>query len=335
MENIKNTQILLHARPKGRVELTDFAVKTVDIPELVDGQVLIKIDYISLDPAIRGWMNAGTTYIAGIELGAVIRAFAAGRVFASKNPNFRKGDTVTGLLGAQTYAVSDGRGIEKVNAKKKVPLSWHLGVLGMPGMTAYFGLLARGLPKAGQTVFVSAAAGMVGSLVGQIAKMKGCRVVGSAGGAAKCAYLINDLGFDVAIDYKNEDLTDALKTACPNGIDVFFDNVGGETLDAGLANLARGARVVICGAVSQYNNTTAIHGPKNYLKIVSARGTMTGLIVFDFLKEYPKAVRDISKWLKHGKLHYQEHIEEGIERFPEVLQMLFTGDNCGKLILRV
>ena len=330
---MKNTQILLRARPQGMMQLTDFEQFTAVIPELTDGQFLVKIAYISLDPALRGWMNAGTTYIAGVALGTVMRAFAAGYVVASKNDNFKEGDAVTGLFGAQEYAVSNGVGVDNVDAKK-YPLSWYLGVLGMPGMTAYFGFLERGKPKAGNTVFVSGAAGVIGTLVGQMAKIKGCKVVGSAGGAEKCRYLTETLGFDAAIDYKNDNLAEKLKEICPEGIDVFYDNVGGETLDAGLGNLARGARVVICGAISQYNSSS-IYGPKNYMKIVSARGTMNGIIVFDFQKDYPKAVKNIAKWLKEGKIQYKEHIEEGIARFPEVLQMLYTSDNFGKLVLKI
>jgi NADPH-dependent curcumin reductase len=333
MKNNENKQVLLNARPHGMAKISDFTIATTPLPDLDEGQFLVKIDYISLDPALRGWMNEGTTYIAGVAIGAVMRTFSAGHVVESKHEGFKIGDTVTGLFGAQTYAISNGQGVDKVNAEK-TPLSWHLGVLGMPGMTAYFGLLERGKPQAGDTVFVSGAAGMVGALVGQIAKIKGCRVVGSAGGAEKCRYLTEILGFDAAIDYKNDNLVEALKAACPSGIDVFFDNVGGETLDAGLANLARGARVVICGAISQYNNAS-IEGPKNYMKIVSARGTLTGIIVFDFIKDYPKAVADITNWLNEGKIHYREHVEHGIERFPEVLQMLFTSDNFGKLILKI
>ena len=203
----------------------------------------------------------------------------------------------------------------------------------MPGMTAYFGLLERGQPKAGETVFVSGAAGIVGAAVGQIAKIKGCRVIGCAGGAEKCAY-VKSLGFDDCIDYKAEDVATRLKTVAPEGISIYFDNVGGAILDAALLNLARGARVVICGAMSQYNNAV-VEGPKNYMKIVSARGTLTGLIVFDFLDRYPEAVLKISKWLKHRKITYREHVVRGIEQFPAALRMLSTGDNFGKLILKI
>ncbi len=328
-----NQQIRLAKRPSGMLADDDFALTEEAVPALSDGQFLIQNEFVSLDPAMRGWMNEGTTYIRGVELGAVMRAFAVGKVIQSNHPDFTIGQYVSGLTGVQTYAVSNGAGIEKIRSQD-VPPSWYLGVLGMPGMTAYFGLLDKGALQDGETVFVSGAAGMVGTLVGQIAKIKGCRVVGSAGSDEKCAYLVNEIGFDAAINYNTESLPDALKTHCPTGIDVFFDNVGGPTLDAGLANLARGARVVICGAISQYN-ASDMYGPKNYMKIVSARGSMTGIIVFDFLAEYPNAVRQLSEWLKAGKIKYREHVETGIERFPHVLRMLYTGENFGKLVLKL
>jgi NADPH-dependent curcumin reductase len=328
-----NQQIRLAKRPSGMLADDDFTLTEEAIPALADGQFLIQNEFVSLDPAMRGWMNEGTTYIRGVELGAVMRAFAVGKVVQSNHPDFAVGQYVSGLTGVQTYAVSNGAGIEKIDTTD-VPPSWYLGVLGMPGMTAYFGLLSKGALQDGETVFVSGAAGMIGTLVGQIAKIKGCRVVGSAGSAEKCAYLVNEIGFDAAINYSTESLPDALKTHCPTGIDVFFDNVGGPTLDAGLGNLARGARVVICGAISQYN-TQDMYGPKNYMKIVSARGIMTGIIVFDFLAEYPKAVGQLSEWLREGKIKYREHVETGIERFPQVLRMLYKGENFGKLVLNI
>ena len=327
-----NTQILLAKRPDGMVKDTDFDLKKTAIPSISEGQILIKNEYISLDPAMRGWMNEGTTYIPGVALGAVMRAFAAGQVVESKNPDFTEGAYVVGLTGAQTYSVSDGRGLSKVDLSLG-SLSGHLGVLGMPGMTAYFGILERGKPKKGETVFVSGAAGIVGSTVGQIAKIKGCRVIGCAGGEEKCNYL-QSIGFDAVIDYKKDDVAAKLKEIAPEGINIYYDNVGGNILDAALMNLARGARVVICGAISQYNDPS-VQGPKNYLKIVSARGTLTGIIVFDFMGKYPIAVLQLSKWLKTNKLHYQEHVVEGIENFAPALRMLFTGENFGKLVLKI
>jgi NADPH-dependent curcumin reductase len=329
---LKHTQILLANRPEGMVKNADFEIVSSEIPSLENGQFLIQIHYISLDPAIRGWMNAGTTYIPGVALGSVIRAFSAGEIIESRNENFPVGTFVEGLLGATSHAISDGKGLKILDISKgNIPQ--HLGILGMPGMTAYFGLLERGQPKAGETVFVSGAAGVVGSTVGQIAKINGCKVIGAAGGKEKCDYLLS-IGFDVVIDYKSQNLDEELKKHCPEGLNVYFDNVGGEILDIALANLARGARVVICGAMSQYNNPTDIKGPKNYMKIVSARGEMKGIIVFDFIDRYPEAISDISNWLSEGKIHSKEHIIEGIENFAMALRMLFEGKNFGKLLIK-
>lgn len=330
---MRNTQILLKSRPHGMVQNENFEIVQTDLPELREGQLLLANKFISIDPAIRGWMNTGRTYIDAIEIGAVVRAFAAGEIIASQNTDFQVGDAVEGLLGAQQFTISEGKGLKKLDLSKG-QLSWHLGILGMPGMTAYFGLLARGNPQAGETVLVSGAAGVVGATVGQIAKIKGCNVVGIAGGKEKCQYLL-DLGFDAVIDYKNEDVNARLKKTCPNGVHVFFDNVGGEILDTGILHLARGARVVICGAISQYNDMANIRGVKNYMKLVTARATMTGIIVFDFLDQYPQAIAAISQWQKEGKIQYKEHTIKGLEKFPQALQMLFKGENFGKLVIEV
>jgi NADPH-dependent curcumin reductase len=327
-----NPQIILASRPQGLPTADNFAYRETPVPSIENGTLLIENQYISLDPAIRGWMNAGTTYIPGMALDAPVRAFALGKIIESKNTDFKVGEYVSGLLGVQKYAVSDGNGLSKVDASLG-KLSEHLGILGMPGMTAYFGLLERGQPKAGDTVFVTGAAGIVGSIVGQIAKIKGCRVVGTAGSDVKCAYL-KSIGFDVVINYKTENIADRLIQDCPEKIGILYDNVGGEQLDIGMAHLALGARVVICGAISQYNNAS-IEGPRNYMKIVTARGTITGIIVFDFLSRYPEAVAQISSWITEGVLHAQEDIYEGIEQFPEVFLKLFSGDNFGKLLIKI
>ncbi len=329
-----NTKIVLTERPKGAVQDSNFKVKEEKIPSINEGHFLVAIEAISLDPAMRGWMNEGTTYIKGVEIGAVMRSFSAGQVIESKHPDFKVGDYVEGLLGVQTHVVTDGRGIRKINVSKS-KTSHHLGVLGMPGMTAYFGLLKRGEPTAGDIVYISGAAGIVGSTVGQIAKIKGCTVIGSAGSDAKCKFLTESCGFDYAINYKTEDIDAKLKTYAPNGLHIFYDNVGGETLDIALMNLARGARVVICGAISQYNNMADIKGPKNYMKIVSARGKMNGIIVFDFIDEWPAAAKEIAQWINDDKIYVKEHTVNGIENFASALNMLFTGENFGKLILEV
>ncbi len=329
---MKNLQIHLIARPQGLPTLDIFQEVEADVPPLQDGQFLIKNRYISLDPAIRGWMNAGTTYISGMPLNAPVRAFTLGEIIDSQNTDFKVGEFVNGLLGVQEYAISDGKGVSKVDTLLG-KLSWHLGILGMPGMTAYSDLLERGQPKAGETVFITGAAGIIGTTVGQIAKLKGCRVVGTAGSDEKCNYL-KSIGFDVVINYKAENIAERLAVDCPEKMAIVYDNVGGEQLDIGLAHLAMGARVVICGAISQYNNAS-IEGPKNYMKIVTARGIITGIIVFDFLNRYPEAVSQISAWLTEGVLETKEDIYEGIKQFPSVLLKLFSGENFGKLLIKI
>jgi len=333
MSNL-NHKFELAARPVGMPKRTDWSYKEEPVRDPAEGEFLVKILYISLDPAMRGWMNEGKSYIAPVGIGDVMRAGALGRVIASKNHKFAVGDHVFGAFGVQEFATSNGNGITKVNAGT-VPLPVFLGTLGMPGMTAYFGLLDIGQPKPGQTVVVSGAAGAVGSVVGQIAKVKGCTVVGIAGGAEKCNYIVKDLGFDAAIDYKSEDVRKSLRQHCPNGIDVYFDNVGGDILDAALAQLARSARVVICGAISQYCNTTPIKGPSNYLSLLVNRASMKGMVVFDYADRYPEAGREMAAWMAAGKLKSREDIVEGLETFPETLLKLFKGENTGKLILKV
>ena len=333
MSNL-NHKFELAARPVGMPKRTDWSYKEEPVRDPAEGEFLVKILYISLDPAMRGWMNEGKSYIAPVGIGDVMRAGALGRVIASKNHKFAVGDHVFGAFGVQKFATSNGNGITKVNAGS-VPLPVFLGTLGMPGMTAYFGLLDIGQPKPGQTVVVSGAAGAVGSVVGQIAKVKGCTVVGIAGGAEKCNYIVKDLGFDAAIDYKSEDVRKSLQKHCPKGIDVYFDNVGGEILDAALTQLARGARVVICGAISQYCNTTPIKGPSNYLSLLVNRASMKGMVVFDYADRYPEAAREMTGWMASGKLKSREHIVEGFETFPDTLLKLFKGENTGKLVLKV
>jgi NADPH-dependent curcumin reductase CurA len=334
MSTTINHQFKLAARPVGLPKASDWDSTSEPAREPGDGEVLVKVLYLSLDPAMRGWMNEGKSYIAPVKIGDVMRAGGAGRVVASKDPAFVVGDHVVGTLGIQEYATLPGKDLKKVDASL-APLPVYLNVLGMPGMTAYFGLLDIGDPKPGETVVVSGAAGAVGMVVGQIAKIKGCRVVGLAGGDTKCAHLVDELGFDAAIDYKTEDLHVALKRECPKGIDIYFDNVGGDTLDACLAKLAMHGRIIICGAISQYNNTTPIKGPSNYLSLLVNRGRMQGMVVFDYAERFGTAVKELSGWMKEGKLKSREHIESGIETFPDTLLMLFKGENFGKLVLKV
>jgi NADPH-dependent curcumin reductase len=264
-------------RPTGMAQRTDFEFSTVRVGEPGPGEVVLRVLYLSLDPAMRGWMNESKSYIPPVGLGEVMRAIGLGRVVASNDPRMTPGDFATGLTGVQDYAVVAAQNLNKVDTQL-APLPRYLGALGGTGLTAYFGLLEVGQPKPGETVVVSGAAGATGSVVGQIAKVQGCRAVGIAGGAAKCKYLTEELGFDAAIDYKSEDVRAALSRHCPNGVNVFFDNVGGEILDMVLAQLARKARVVLCGAISQYNNAADVRGPKNYLSLLINSARMEGFI---------------------------------------------------------
>ena len=279
-------------------------------------------------------MNDGKSYIEPVGIGDVMRASGVAKVLESTDPEFAEGDYVYGHFGVQDHAVVSTKGIHKIDPSL-APLERYLGVLGMPGMTAYFGILDTGMPKQGETVVVSGAAGAVGTVVGQIAKIKGCRVVGIAGGKEKCDYLIDELGFDAAIDYKGENVKAALKAACPGGIDVYFDNVGGDILDDVLTRINFKARIVICGAISQYNNTTPVKGPSNYLSLLVNRARMEGIVVFDNVKNYGKAAREMAGWIAEGKLKAKEHVVTGLENFPETLLMLFKGENFGKLVLKV
>jgi NADPH-dependent curcumin reductase len=329
-----NHQFRLAARPAGLPKPSDWSYVEEPVAEPGEGEVLVKNEYVSLDPAMRGWMNEGRSYIPPVGIGEVMRAFAAGEVVASNDPDVAVGDHVGGLLGVQEYAVANGKGVFKLDTSL-APLPVYLGTLGMPGVTAYFGLLDIGRPEPGNTVVVSGAAGAVGGLVGQIAKLKECRVVGIAGGVRKCDHLLADLGFDATIDYKTQDVDAALAEECPNGIDIYFDNVGGDILDAALAHLARKARVVICGAISQYNSTSGLQGPANYLSLLVNHASMTGFVMSDYLDRYGEAVREMAGWLAAGKLISREDVAEGLESFPEVLLRLFSGENTGKLVLKI
>jgi NADPH-dependent curcumin reductase len=331
---LTNHKFLLAARPVGMPKSSDWTYTEEPVGAPKEGELLVQVLYISLDPAMRIWINEGRSYLPPVEIGEVMRALGVGIVTASRNPNFAVGDHVSGTFGVQEYALTDGRGVTKVNAKT-APLPKYLSVLGMTGMTAYFSLLDTGQPKPGETVVVSSAAGAVGSVVGQIAKIKNCRVVGIAGGAEKCRYIVQELGFDAAIDYKAAPVNGFLRRYCPKGIDVYFDNVGGAILDAALAQLARGARIVICGAISQYNNTGPIAGPSNYLSLLLNRATMKGTLVTDYVDRYPQAGAEMAGWMAAGKLKSREDIVEGLTTFPETLLKLFKGENSGKLMLKV
>ena len=329
----KNHRFTLAARPVGLAKPTDFAFEEEDLREPRDGEFVVKVQYISLDPAMRGWMNEGKSYVPPVAIGEVMRAAAIGSVLESKHPGFAVGTHVTGVFGVQEYAISNGDGVTPIDPRL-APLPVMLDTLGMPGLTAYFGLLDIGKPVAGNTVVVSGAAGAVGSVVGQIAKIHGCRAVGIAGGPDKCRYL-GEIGFDAAIDYKAGDVKARLREHCPKGIDVFFDNVGGDILDAALTQLARRARVIICGAISQYNNTTPVKGPSNYLSLLVNRASMTGMVVFDYTPRFAAAIGEMAQWMAAGKLRSREDIVRGLAQFPQALVKLFTGENHGKLMLEL
>ena len=329
-----NRQFRLAARPVGMPKRSDWNLTEEPARAPSDGEVLVRTQYISLDPAMRGWMNDVKSYVPPVGLGEIMRAGAVGEVVESKHAGFAAGDPVSGTFGVQTYATVPGASLTKVDTSI-APLPVYLGTLGMPGMTAYFGLLDVGQPKSGETVVVSGAAGAVGTVVGQIAKIKGCRVVGIAGGKEKGDFLVRELGFDAAIDYKSGDLRAALREHCPKGVDVYFDNVGGEILNTVLRALARKARIVICGAVSQYNSTTGFEGPSNYMSLLVNRARMEGMVVFDYAAQFPAAAREMAGWLADGKLKSREDIVPGFDTFPETLLKLFKGENLGKLVLQV
>jgi NADPH-dependent curcumin reductase CurA len=329
-----NTQVRLASRPSGMLTSEVWEVTEEPLPDARDGHVLVEVHLLSLDPAMRGWLNDVPSYVPPVGLGEIMRALGVGRVRASGDERFAEGDWVSGVTGVQEHALLDAAALTPIDVALAPPET-YLGALGISGMTAYFGLLDVGRPQAGQTVAVSGAAGSVGSLVGQIAKLKGARAVGIAGGPEKCAWLTHELGFDAAIDYRAENVGRALHAAAPDGVDVFFDNVGGPILDAALARLARGARVVICGAISQYNDV-AVTGPSNYLMLLVRRARMEGFVVFDYASRYAEAVREIAGWLADGSLRTREElVDGGVRAFPEALLKLFRGENTGKLVLRV
>ena len=330
-----NTSVRLARRPAGMPVADDWLVEAAPVPDPGPGQFVVKTQLISLDPAMRGWLDDRPSYLPPVGIGDVMRAMTVGEVVASEHPRFVAGSMVLGTFGVQEYALSDGDGVTMVDSRLGTP-SMYLGILGTTGLTAYFGLMELGKPRAGDTVVVSAAAGAVGSVVGQLAKLSGCRVIGIAGGPEKCATVVDDLGFDVAVDYKAPGLRNALAQACPDGIDVYFDNVGGPVLNAALGNLAMGARVVICGAISQYNAEAPTPGPSNYMSLLVRRATMSGFLVFDYVSEYRVARKRLARWVADERLTAPETLVKGsVADFNDVLLRLFSGDNVGKLILDV
>ena len=334
-----NHQIRLAARPVGLPKDSDWSFTEEPVILPADGGVLVRSTHLSLDPAMRGWMNEGKSYIAPVGIGEVMRAGGVGVVVASKNPAFAVGDPVSATLGVQEYCLIPAAqiqrsGLFRIDTRLGSQTQW-LNVLGMPGMTGYFGLMDVGQPRAGETVVVSGAAGAVGQTVGQLAKIKGCRAVGIAGGPDKCRWVVEELGFDACIDYKSGSVRDGLKQHCPDGVDIYFDNVGGEILDTVLTRINRKARIVICGAISQYNNTTPVQGPKNYLSLLVNRARMEGMVVFDYTDRYPLAVAEMAGYLKDGRMKSREDVVHGLANFPAALLKLFSGANFGKLVLQL
>jgi NADPH-dependent curcumin reductase CurA len=330
-----NRQWTLARRPQGAVGAEDFHLVEGPVPAPSDGEVLVRNHLLSCDPTQRGWM-AADTYLPAVRIGEVMRSIAGGTVVESRHPGLRPGQLVTGMFGWQDWAIArPGTASAPSAVPPGVPLETALSILGLTGITAYFGLLEIGRPQPGETVVVSGAAGATGSAVGQIARLKGCRVVGIAGGPEKCRLLTEELGFDAAIDYRAEDVAARLKALCPKGVDVFFDNVGGEILDAALARLALRGRVVLCGAISRYADDTLAPGPSNYLNLLTRRGRMEGFIVIDYMPRAGEAIGALAAWLREGKLKDRVDVQDGFEQAPAALARLFTGQNRGKQLVKI
>jgi hypothetical protein len=336
MSDQLNRQWLLAARPQGMVERSHFELREAPVPNPAEGEFLVRNLYLSLDPAMRGWMSDTPSYIPPVGIGEVMRGACVARVVDSRHPGYQPGEIVLGTFGWQDFAVSDGDGAMPVTKiPEGVPPTWPLSVLGITSLTAYFGLREIAKPRAGETVVVSGAAGATGSVVGQIAKIDGCTAIGIAGGREKCDRLVSELGFDAAIDYKSEPVSKRLKEFCPGGLNVFWDNVGGELLEVALANLAMHARVVLCGAISSYNAEAPPPGPRNYMNLLVRRARMEGFLVFDYLARADEAIADLVKWVGEGRLRVDEDVREGLENAPAALRSLFDGSNTGKLLVKI
>ena len=328
-----NKRVVLASRPTGWVTEDNFRIESVPLPKPKDGEVLVKNLWLSLDPYMRGRMNDAKSYAARQEIDAVMIGGTAGEVIESRNPRFKAGDTVVGMHGWQQYGCSDGAGLNKIDASR-APMSAFLGVLGMPGVTAWVGLLDICQPRAGETVVVSAASGAVGSVVGQIAKLKGCRAVGIAGGREKCGYVVKELGFDACVDYKAGRLNDELKAATPNGVDCYFENVGGEILDALLRRMNPFSRIAVCGLISQYNATEP-YGVKAFQSILVNRIKLQGFIVSDRMELWGKALPELTAWVAGGRIKYRETVAQGIENAPKAFIGLLKGENFGKQLVKL
>ena len=327
-----NQKWILKERPTGLVDDSNFLFIEEDLPEINDGEILIQTEYLSVDPTQRMWLTDIPGYLPPIQIDEVIRSGGMGRVIASKNERFNEGELVNGFVGWQTHLISDGKGFKKV--PELLPIPTMLNVLGLTGITAYFGLLDIGQPKEGETVVVSGAAGATGSVVAQIAKIKGCNVIGIAGGEEKCGWL-EECGLDHVIDYKATKATKEIRRVTENGIDIYFDNVGGPLLEAVLYQINQKARIVICGAISNYASTDLPVGPRNLSSLIINRAKMEGFLVLDYLDRTDEAIQELSKWLTDGKIKHREDVQEGIENCPSTLNRLFTGQNIGKQILKI
>jgi len=329
-----NQQMVLRSRPTGLVTRDDFELIQADVPELAVGEALLRTVYLGMDATVRTWLNRGEGYLPAVEIGEVVRCSGIGQIIATRCDAYEVGDVVISLPGWQEYAICrDDLFTTKLPAG--VDFRSMMSVFGSTGAAAYFGLLDVGQPKEGETVVVSAAGGATGSLVGQIAKIKGCRVVGIAGSDEKCAWVVDELGFDACINHHTDALAAALKATCPDRIDVYFDNVGGPILDAVLGGLNMGGRVVLCGAISVYNDQGRPAGPSNYLNLIARRGRMQGFITLDYWDRFPECMAQLGQWAEEGKLHWREHVVDGLEHAPDALNMLFTGENIGKVIVQV
>ncbi len=331
----RNHQWLLASRPQGKVTESNFNWAESPVPEITEGQIVVRVIYLSLDPAGRRWMEPVDSYMPMLKIGDVMRGGTLGVVETSRNPGFSPGDIVHGLGGWQEYYAGDATGWRKLPRVPGIPLTAFMGAIGHIGFTAYFGLMDIGKPKPGETQVVSAAAGAVGSIAGQIGKIAGCRVVGIAGSEEKCAWITKELGFDAAINYKKENIQDALKRACPKGIDVDFENVGGEILNAVLGQINVGARVVLCGLISQYNASGPVPGPSNFAAIQSKRARVQGMVVSDYTPRFPEAAAQIIQWLAEKKLKYRIDMVEGLRCAPAAMNKFFDGTNTGKLVVKV
>ena len=328
-----NRQILLRERPTGAVDDRHFERVETPIPEIGDGEALVKTLYLSIDPTIKGWIERDT-YLPAVPVGDVVRSGGIGEVIESRAPNLKQGDLVFGTVGWQEYSVA-GPAAMATPVPPGVDPTDALSIFGITGMTAYFGMTDIGHPQEGETVVVSGAAGATGSVAGQIAKNLGCHVVGIAGTEAKCSWLTDELGFDAAIDYKRENVAERLRETCPKGIDVFFDNVGGQILDDVLARINLRARIVVCGAISQYDDFDDVYGPKNYINLISQRARMEGFVILDYLDRFGEGAVKLGGWLAEGKMKYRKTVVDGLENAPQALMKLFTGDHDGKVMVKV